>query len=84
MPRPVTLTEYAVEAQVVIRDARRAMAPLYEAALRSRNAGAISEAKHVAESLRVAGLQARRLAGIADGLVECSDGLFGPAHGRAA
>ena len=84
MPRPITLSEHAVEAQVVIRDARRAMAPMYEAALRSHNAAAISEAKHVAGTLKVAERQARRLAGIADGLLVCADGLFEPGHGIAA
>jgi hypothetical protein len=84
MPRPETLAALAMEAQVALRDQRRAMAPMYEAALRSNNAAAISEAKHVAESLRVAEKQARRLAGIADGLVTCADGLFEPGHGAAA
>lgn len=84
MPRPITLTEHAVEAQAVLRETRRAMAPMYAVALRSGNAAAISEAKHVAEPIRVAERQARRLAGIADGLITCADGLFEPGHGRAA
>lgn len=84
MPRPVSLADHAIDAQVVLREARRAMAPLYAAALASRNLAAIAEAKHVADSIRVAERQAKRLAGIADGLVSCADGLFEPGHGAAA
>lgn len=84
MARPAALADHAVEAQAVLRATRRAMAPMYEAAVRSGNAAAISEAKHVAESIRTAERQAKRLAGIADGLVVCADGLFEPGHGRAA
>jgi hypothetical protein len=84
MPRPETLAALAMEAQVVLRDYRRSMAPMYEAAIRSGNAAAISEAKHIAETLRVGERQAKRLAGIADGLITCADGLFEPGHGRAA
>jgi hypothetical protein len=84
MARSLALAEVAVEAQITIRDARRRMAPMFEAALRSHNAAAISEAKHVAETLRIAERQAHRLAGIADGIIECADGLFEPGHGAAA
>jgi hypothetical protein len=84
MPRPIAMAEFAVEAQAVLRETRRQMAPLYEAALRTHNAAVISEAKHVAESLRIAQVQAKRLAGLADGLHGCADGLFEPGHGRAA
>jgi hypothetical protein len=84
MPRPIGVAELPVEAQAVLRETRRRMAPLYEAALRTRDASVISEAKHVAESLRVAQVQARRLAGLADGLHDCADGLFEPGHGTAA
>lgn len=84
MPKPISLAEHAMEAVADLRETRRRMAPLYEAALRSSNAAAISEAKHVAESIRIAERQSRRLAGIADGLVVCADGLFEPGHGRAA
>jgi hypothetical protein len=84
MSAQTSLAALAMEAQVALRDQRRAMAPMYEAALRSGNGAAISEAKHVAESIRIAEKQANRLAGIADGLVICADGLFEPGHGRAA
>jgi hypothetical protein len=84
MARQATLPELAVEAQVRLRELRRSMAPMYEAALVSRNLAAIAEAKHVADSIRVAERQAKRVAGIADGLVICADGLFEPGHGRAA
>lgn len=84
MSKPLSLTEYAMEAQTSLRTTRQGMAPLYESALRSGNLAAISEAKAVAESIRIAERQAKRLAGIADGLIRCEDGLFGPSHGRAA
>lgn len=84
MARPLSLTEYAMDAQAILRETRRRMAPMYEAALRSGNASAISEAKHVADSIRIAERQSKRLAGIADGLVRCADGLFEPGHGAAA
>lgn len=84
MPRPAALAEQAVEAQVRIRDLRRGMAPVFAAAMASRSFAAVAEAKAVAESLRVAERQARRLAGIADGIGVCADGLFEPGHGRAA
>ena len=84
MPRPVSLTEHAMDAQSILRETRRQMAPLYEAALRSNNGAAIAEAKAVAESIRIAERQSKRLAGIADGLVSCADGLFEPGHGAAA
>ena len=84
MPRPVSLAEYAMDAQSILRETRRRMAPMYEAALRSHDHAAIAEAKAVAESIRIAERQSRRLAGIADGLIVCADGLFEPGHGRAA
>lgn len=83
MARP-ELTALAMEAQVVLRDTRRRMAPLYQLALASGNAAAISEAKAIADTLRASETQAKRLTGIADGLIRCEDGLFGPSHGRAA
>lgn len=84
MPRVLPLATHAMEAQVSLRTLRRDLAPLWEAALRSGNAAAIAEAKHVADSVRIAEKQAKRLAGIADGLVTCADGLFEPGHGAAA
>lgn len=84
MPRPVTLTEHAMDAQSILRETRRRMAPMYEAALRSHNVAAIAEAKAVAESIRIAERQSKRLAGIAEGLLVCADGLFEPGHGAAA
>lgn len=84
MPAPLHLAEYAMEAQASLRSVRRGLAPLYESALRSGNLAAIAEAKHVAESIRIAEKQAKRLAGIAEGLVICADGLWEPGHGAAA
>ena len=84
MPRPAALAVLAMEAQVALRDTRRGMAPMYESALRSGNVSLIAEAKAVADSLRVAERQAKRLAGMADGLITCADGLWEPGHGAAA
>lgn len=84
MPRSASLAEHAMDAQTILRETRRRMAPLYEAALRSNNLHAIAEAKAVAESIRIAERQSRRLAGIAEGLVLCGDGLWEPGHGAAA
>lgn len=69
MPRPVALAEYAMEASAGIRELRRATAPLFEAALRSGNHAAMTEAHALAATLRVAERQSKRIAGIADGLV---------------
>lgn len=83
MAKALALDELAVEAQVQIRDMRRASAPLYEAALRSGDWRVMAETKAFAETLRVAGVQAKRLAGLAAG-VACPDGRVGLWHGRAA
>lgn len=83
MPRPLPLTELAIDAQVGIRDLRRATAPLYEAALRSGDFDVMAETKALAETLRVAGVQARRIAGLGD-RIACPDGRLGLWHGRAA
>lgn len=84
MARHVPLASEAMETQVGLREFRLSRAPLFEAALRSGSHAAISEAHALAATLHVAEKQARRLAGIADGLVICADGLFEPGHGRAA
>lgn len=72
-----------METQVAIRDLKRATAPLFEAAVASGNWHAMAEAKALAATLHGASLQARRIAGIADG-IECPDGLDRPTHGKAA
>lgn len=82
MPRPVAVVELGMEAQTAIRSLRKSTAPLYEAALASGDYPVIQETHALAESLRIAGLQARRLTGFAQAL--CPDGRKGAAHGRAA
>lgn len=84
MPRHIGLVEQGMEAQAAISRCRRDLAPVYAAAIASGNLAAISEAHALATSLRIAGLQARRLTGIAEGLVTCADGLLEPGHGSAA
>lgn len=84
MARHVPLAAEAMEAQVGLREFRRSRARLFEAALQSGNHAAVAEAHALAATLRIAEKQARRLAGIADGLITCADGLFEPGHGRAA
>lgn len=85
MVRPV-LSECAMDEQLRVRRHRReaASSGLWEAAYRTGNWAAIAEAKALAETLRVAGIQAKRLAGIAEGLTVCADGILEPGHGRAA
>lgn len=84
MARPVGVAMLAVDAQVAIHElARRQGAPLYEAAMRSGDFAVMAEAKALAATLRVARLQAKRIAGLADGIA-CPDGIAGLWHGRAA
>lgn len=84
MPRPMVLAEQAMETTSLIRELRRQTAPLFEAAMRSGNGAAMAEAHALASTFRVAERQAKRIAGIADGLVVCADGLWEPGHGAAA
>ena len=83
MPRSPSLPERGMEAQVVIRETRRACAPLYEAAMASGDYAVMSETKQLAETLALAGRQAKRLTGYAEGIA-CPDGRLGLFHGEAA
>lgn len=83
LDRRTALPLMGMEAQVAIRDCRTRIAPLYEAALASRNHAVLAEAKALAATLQTALLQAKRLTGYADGLA-CPDDLWGAGHGRAA
>lgn len=83
MAKSLALDELAVEAQVRIRDTRRGLAPLFEASLATGDWRVMAETKALAETLRVAGVQAKRLAGLAAGIT-CPDGRVGLWHGRAA
>lgn len=83
MARPTPLAALGMDAQVAIRDCRKACAPLYEAALASGDFDVMMEMQALAGSLRIASTQARRLTGYAD-RVACPDGRIGLWHGRAA
>jgi len=83
MARAIPLAERGMDLQVQLRDLRKATLPLFEAALASGDFAVMAEAKALHATLRVAGLQARRLTGLADG-VACPDGQVGMFHGRAA
>lgn len=83
MPRPIPLFAEAMEAQVALRDLRRSRASLFEAAFRSGNHAAMREAHALAEAIRVAEAQARRIAGLAEPH-HCPDGIHDIGHGRAA
>ena len=83
MARAVSLPGLGMEAQVAIRELRKGCLPLFEAALASGDFAVAAEAKALHETLKVAGLQARRLTGLAEG-VACPDGQVGLFHGSAA
>lgn len=83
MPRPTPLVEQAMEATAQIRRLRKTLAPLYAAALATGNFTVVSEAHALSESLRIAQLQSKRLAGFAEDQA-CPDGLLMPGHGAAA
>lgn len=82
MARP-PLAALAIETQVGIRELARATAPLYEAAMRSGDFSIMAETKALAGTFRTARTQARRIAGLAEG-IECPDGHHGLWHGKAA
>lgn len=83
MPRVAPVAELAMEAQVGILELARRIAPLYERALASGDYAVMAETKALAQTLKVARLQAKRIAGFAE-RIECADGLWEPGHGRAA
>lgn len=83
MPRPIGLVERGMEAQAGIRELRRGTLPLFEAALSSGDFAVMAEAKALHDTLKVAGTQAKRLTGLAEG-ISCPDGCAGLWHGRGA
>lgn len=76
MPKPLSLAEHAMESQSRIREVRRESAPLFSAALASGNHSAMAEAHALAVTLRTAERQAKRIAGLADGVLAATDGLW--------
>jgi len=82
MPRPLPIVEHAMEVQAVLRQLRKSTAPMYEAALRTGDSGVLFETHALAQTLRVAQIQARRIAGMATAV--CPDDEVLPGHGAAA
>lgn len=82
MPRPPSVTEQAMEVHAHLRRFRKDTAPLYAAALATGDFTVMAETHALAETLRIAQLQARRLAGFAE--AACADGRAEPGHGLAS
>jgi hypothetical protein len=55
---------------------------MYEAALATGDSGVLFETHALAQTLRVAQIQARRIAGMAES--SCPDDVASPGHGAAA
>ena len=83
MPRPPSLPEQAVEAQALLREYRRGLAPLWTAAMASGGWVLMSECHALAATLDSSRGMLRRMAGRAEAIT-CPDGIAKPAHGRAA
>lgn len=73
----------SMDLQVEVRELARSAAPMFEAAMATGDWNLIAETKALAQSLRVVGIQAKRVAGMADAIA-CPDGESAPGHGRAA
>ncbi len=75
-----------MELRVGIDEAfRRAGAPLWTAALLLGDFGVLAECHALAGTHKAMRTQLRRIAGMADGLGVCADGMAaGAGHGRAA
>jgi hypothetical protein len=66
MPRSIPAVEHAMEVQVSLRALRSATHPLWEAAVATGDADLIAECHALAQTLRVANVQARRIAALAE------------------
>lgn len=83
MPRQLPIVEHAMEAQSVLRRLRKDTAPMYAAALASGDYAVLQETHALAQSLRIAQAQAKRIAGMAE--AACPDhAARAPGHGAAA
>lgn len=82
MARPLPIVEHAMEVQAVLRRLRKDTAPMYEAALATGDSAVLFETHALAQTLRIAQLQAKRVAGMAASV--CPDDIAAPGHGRAA
>lgn len=82
MPRPIPIVEHAMEVQAGLRSLTKATAPMYEAALLTHDSGILFETHALAQTLKVAMIQARRIAGMAE--ATCPDDAVGSGHGAAA
>jgi hypothetical protein len=83
MPRPIPPVDHAIEAQAVLHALRRACGPLWEAAMASGSWTLMAESKALAETLRSAQVQLRRISGEIESIA-CPDGEAKAGHGRAA
>lgn len=66
MARPVAAVEHAMEVQTRLRDAHRASAPLWEAAIRTGDRELLEDCKALAVVMRQALVLARAIAGRAE------------------
>lgn len=83
MPRPMPVVEHAMEVQATIRRLRKTTAPMYEAALATGDIGVLWETHALAQTLRIAQDQAKRIAGMVE--AACPDEpVRRPGHGAAA
>lgn len=72
-----------MDLQVQLATTRRAAAPVWEASVASGDWQAMSDARALSETLRVAHLQAKRLTGRLDAIASSLPAAH-PEHGRAA
>lgn len=77
MPRPVRIEERAMEVQAAVE-------LLWSECVASRDYVLLSDARALRELVSPMRAMAHRMAGRASRIDTCGDGLFGPAHGRAA
>lgn len=82
MARPIPVVEHAMEVQATLRRLRKDTAPMYKAALATGDIGVLWETHALAQTLRIAQAQAKRIAGMASSA--CPDDIARPGHGRAA
>ena len=79
----ISLAEQAVEAQALLREYRRSLAPLWAAAMASGDRTLMADTQDLAATLDTSRRTLRRLASRAESIA-CPDGIGRPAHGRAA
>lgn len=81
--RPIPIVEHAMEVQATLRRLRKDTSPMYAAALASGDYAVVQETHALAQSLRIAQAQAKRIAGMVESA--CPDEpVRAPGHGAAA